>query len=257
MLQWHAIDCTKVTAQDENAFPQYGLNAFDVFSSFHRLCKRIHFNINPSTTVILHALEYIKRIRRMAQPKSHTDIKLPPGTESTVFLTALMLANKYADDDRYTVKAWSQASGFAISEINKMERECLIALDYRLVVSPQDLYAWNLTLRKWLEANHPDQAKALTQIYMPTTVFINESVKRRSTSISATVNTTLVRVTAPKQQQQQTAAVVEASTTRPIGLQSPPLGRIDNWARSKPIAIPVGSKHHQSKWWVDDRCQSI
>ncbi|TPX39073.1 hypothetical protein SeMB42_g06485 [Synchytrium endobioticum] len=268
-LLWHNFDVTKVAPTDENEpFQQYNLPTFDVFSSFHRLCKRIQLNINPSQTVILHALDYVKRLRmKAAQPKCHDQNLnlgkskvLPPGTESTVFLTALMLATKFADDDRFTTRAWCQASGFSLGDINKMERECLIALDYRLFVSAHDLYQWSTSLKQFMEVHHPDEVGSVVvipdriMISTCTTTTKKEDIvtsKRRPVigtpdSTSASHYTSISIPPSIKMSQPQ----------RPAGLSSPLLGRIDNYQRSKPIEIK--RLYSQTKWWVcGDTARSI
>ncbi|KAI6137202.1 hypothetical protein F5141DRAFT_1193542 [Pisolithus sp. B1] len=48
-----------------------------------------------------------------------------PGSEFRIAVAALMMANKFLDDNTYTNKTWSEVSGIDLSEIHKMEREFL------------------------------------------------------------------------------------------------------------------------------------
>ncbi|KAI6016881.1 hypothetical protein PISMIDRAFT_11352 [Pisolithus microcarpus 441] len=45
-----------------------------------------------------------------------------PGSKFQIAVAALMMANKFLDDNTYTNKTWSEVSGIDLSEIHKMER---------------------------------------------------------------------------------------------------------------------------------------
>jgi len=69
-------------------------------------------------------------------------IKGQNGSEYRTFTVALMLANKFLDDNTYTNKTWSEVTKIPVSEINTMEMEFLSSLDYELYVSEQQYFEW-------------------------------------------------------------------------------------------------------------------
>ncbi|CAG8496943.1 10545_t:CDS:2 [Acaulospora colombiana] len=69
-------------------------------------------------------------------------IKGQNGSEYRTFTVALMLANKFLDDNTYTNKTWSEVTNIPVSEINTMEMEFLSSLNYQLYVSEQQFFDW-------------------------------------------------------------------------------------------------------------------
>ncbi|CAI6336448.1 unnamed protein product [Periconia digitata] len=64
------------------------------------------------------------------------------GSEYRLALIALMLANKYLDDNCYTNKTWAEVSGIVNPEICIMEVEFLSNMRYSLAVTLQDWDFW-------------------------------------------------------------------------------------------------------------------
>ncbi|KAK9370030.1 cyclin-domain-containing protein [Lipomyces kononenkoae] len=91
-----------------------------------------------SRTVVALALLYIYRL------KLHSPTILgTPGSEYRVFTIALVLANKFLDDNTYTNKTWAQVSKLPVSEIGVMEVEFLKHIDYDLAVSNKKWSEWS------------------------------------------------------------------------------------------------------------------
>jgi hypothetical protein len=97
-----------------------------------------------SCTCMLLALYYIQRLR-IAYPAIHASI----GSEVRLFTTALVLANKYLDDNTFTNKTWSEVSSIPINELNIMEMEFLSALDYNIHVSHTMYFKWTTQCQQW------------------------------------------------------------------------------------------------------------
>ncbi|CAG8780567.1 8698_t:CDS:2, partial [Racocetra fulgida] len=64
------------------------------------------------------------------------------GSEYRTFTVALMLANKFLDDNTYTNKTWSEVTNIPVCEINTMEMEFLGSLNYQLYVSEKQYFDW-------------------------------------------------------------------------------------------------------------------
>ncbi|RKO85639.1 hypothetical protein BDK51DRAFT_32258 [Blyttiomyces helicus] len=88
-----------------------------------------------SLSVVLLALKYIQRAS-VAGASAET-LPLP-----ILFLTALLLANKFTDDDRFSNSAWADAAGVEAAELNRAERVVLAALEFNLNVSEEEYAEW-------------------------------------------------------------------------------------------------------------------
>ena len=70
-----------------------------------------------------------------------------------VFVTALVAASKYLEDNTFTNKTWSILTGFRLSELNGLEIHFLNALRYRLHVSQHEYDEWLAHLLTFAEKN--------------------------------------------------------------------------------------------------------
>jgi hypothetical protein len=103
--------------------------------------KKWVYNVLSTTqvtqNVILLALLFIYRLR-----KSTPQIKGRAGSEYRLLTVALMLGNKFLDDNTYTNKTWAEVSSFAVSEIHVMEVEFLSNMRYNLLTSAAEWDRW-------------------------------------------------------------------------------------------------------------------
>jgi Cyclin len=68
------------------------------------------------------------------------------GSEFRLLTIALMLGNKFLDDNTYTNKTWAEVSGISVTEIHIMEVEFLSNMRYELFVSASEWKEWKNTL---------------------------------------------------------------------------------------------------------------
>lgn len=87
--------------------------------------------------VILLALMFIYRLK-VANPT----VRGRAGSEYRLLTVALMLGNKFLDDNTYTNKTWAEVSGISVSEIHVMEVEFLSNMRYSLLVSKEQWEDW-------------------------------------------------------------------------------------------------------------------
>ncbi|GAB1321074.1 hypothetical protein MFIFM68171_11284 [Madurella fahalii] len=83
------------------------------------------------------ALLYIYRLK-MANPT----VKGRPGSEFRLLTVALMLGNKFLDDNTYTNKTWADVSYISVTEIHVMEVEFLSNMRYSLLVTEAEWDQW-------------------------------------------------------------------------------------------------------------------
>ncbi|KFA64525.1 hypothetical protein S40285_06439 [Stachybotrys chlorohalonatus IBT 40285] len=91
--------------------------------------------------VVLLALLFIFRLK-MSTPQ----IKGRAGSEYRLLTVALMLGNKFLDDNTYTNKTWAEVSCFAVQEIHVMEVEFLSNMRYNLLASKSEWEEWLVKL---------------------------------------------------------------------------------------------------------------
>src|SRR5699024_10376057 len=72
-------------------------------------------------------------------------------SEYRVFTTALILANKFLDDNTFTNSTWAKMTKLPLAEISLMEMEFLKCLKYRLAVAHSEWAHWQTNLLSWLK----------------------------------------------------------------------------------------------------------
>ncbi|KAK5119056.1 hypothetical protein LTR62_000267 [Meristemomyces frigidus] len=94
--------------------------------------------------VVLLALLFIYRLKKL-----NPTVRGKPGSEYRLLTVALMLGNKFLDDNTYTNKTWAEVSGIAWAEIHIMEVEFLSNMKYCLFTSAEDWSKWQTLLGKF------------------------------------------------------------------------------------------------------------
>ncbi|KIR55047.1 hypothetical protein I315_02284 [Cryptococcus gattii Ru294] len=105
-----------------------------------------------SHSVTLVAVLYVYRL------KMRNVFYSTPGSENRPFVAALMLANKYLDDNTYTNATWSELAGIPLTEINRMETEFLVGLNYELGVKIDEYERWKMLLDEFMLSRGPSSA---------------------------------------------------------------------------------------------------
>ncbi|KAI8971560.1 cyclin-domain-containing protein [Mycotypha africana] len=114
-------------------------------NAFRLFCQNVMKATQVSNSCVLVALYYIYRLR-FAYPS----IKGSIGSEIRLFTTALILANKFLDDNTFTNKTWSEVSSVPLYELNIMEMEFLTALEYKICIQQAQFYSWASQCQQWL-----------------------------------------------------------------------------------------------------------
>ncbi|KAK6350201.1 hypothetical protein TWF696_006440 [Orbilia brochopaga] len=99
-----------------------------------------------SANVILLALLFIYRLKQ-----SNPSVKGKAGSEYRLLTVALMLGNKFLDDNTYTNKTWAEVSGITVDEIHVMEVEFLSNMRYSLFTSATEWEEWQRKLGRFGE----------------------------------------------------------------------------------------------------------
>ncbi|KAH8899023.1 hypothetical protein GQ53DRAFT_619991, partial [Thozetella sp. PMI_491] len=112
--------------------------------------------------VILLALMFIYRLK-VANPT----VRGRPGSEYRLLTVALMLGNKFLDDNTYTNKTWAEVSGIAVGEIHVMEVEFLSNMRYSLLASKEQWEEWLAKLAKFWEYCERAQQPVTSPLIIP------------------------------------------------------------------------------------------
>lgn len=94
--------------------------------------------------VILLALMFIYRLKRF-----NPSVSGKRGSEFRLLTIALMLGNKFLDDNTYTNKTWAEVSGISVTEIHIMEVEFLSNMRYDLYASAEEWSQWKAKLGRF------------------------------------------------------------------------------------------------------------
>ncbi|KAG0648661.1 Meiotically up-regulated 80 [Hyphodiscus hymeniophilus] len=113
-------------------------------SGFRKWVVTILSTTQVSQNVILLALLFIYRLKTL-----NPTVKGRTGSEYRLLTVALMLGNKFLDDNTYTNKTWAEVSGISVTEIHVMEVEFLSNMRYSLLASKEQWQQWQEKLGKF------------------------------------------------------------------------------------------------------------
>ncbi|KZF26732.1 hypothetical protein L228DRAFT_265102 [Xylona heveae TC161] len=113
-------------------------------TGFRKWVTTILSTTQVTQNVVLLALLFIYRLKNM-----NPSVKGKPGSEFRLLTVALMLGNKFLDDNTYTNKTWAEVSGISVQEIHIMEVEFLSNMRYSLFTSETEWKAWQMKLAKF------------------------------------------------------------------------------------------------------------
>ncbi|KAI8970321.1 cyclin-domain-containing protein [Mycotypha africana] len=111
--------------------------------AFKKFCYQVLTSTQLKESAVYLSLKYIAILL-----KSNPSIEGAEGSEYRLFIVALMLANKFLDDNTFTNKTWSDVSGMKVHDLNVMEAEFLEALDFNLFVRDYDYRIWKHLLEE-------------------------------------------------------------------------------------------------------------
>ncbi|TFK48047.1 hypothetical protein OE88DRAFT_1665098 [Heliocybe sulcata] len=122
--------------------------------AFVNFMQKLLETTQVSQSVIVLSLHYIYRLKERNRFTNGQQ-----GSEFRVAVAALMMANKFVDDNTYTNKTWSEISSISLNEINKMEREFLMGVDFDLYVDKSTYESWLNLLKGLVMAKEKDSRR--------------------------------------------------------------------------------------------------
>ncbi|KAG6034375.1 hypothetical protein E4U41_006561 [Claviceps citrina] len=183
----------------------------------HEQFRKWVYNVLSTTqvtqNVIFLALLFIYRLK-MSTPQ----IKGRAGSEYRLLTVALMLGNKFLDDNTYTNKTWAEVSCFAVQEIHVMEVEFLSNMRYNLLASKEEWEQWILKLSSFHE--YYDRASKLAASpvlkHSPTHRTKHSPVPSPTTNGTAFYTSSMKSNPSPNSRQTQNGFAYSTNATSPL-----------------------------------------
>ncbi|KAF8920663.1 hypothetical protein CPB85DRAFT_1428724 [Mucidula mucida] len=150
-------------------------------SSFVYFMQKLLETTQVSHSVIVLSLHYIWRLKdrndriwreRVASAsdsdsENARDSEAQPGSEFRIAVAGMMMANKFLDDNTYTNRTWSDVSGISLTEINRMEREFLLGVDFNLYVDKRTYEKWLWMLKGLVSAKEKEKGALRARRHRP------------------------------------------------------------------------------------------
>lgn len=125
----------------------------------------------PSATILLSMFYLSNRMPMLAhEPKTDTHL-------FRLLTIALVLGSKFLDDNTFINRSWSEVSGITVHELNELELEWLLAINFRLHRDPSEQHGWNTWSEHWKAYQSTAAARAERSNKLSP---IDTSVHRRS-----------------------------------------------------------------------------
>ncbi|KAI9314864.1 hypothetical protein BX666DRAFT_1964249 [Dichotomocladium elegans] len=137
--------------EPQDTHPGRGI-AYAASTPFKNFSRQILHATQLSESVVMLSLKYIAMALQL-----NPNIQGADGSEYRVFTVALMLANKYLDDNTFTNKTWSEVTGMALTDLNSMESEFLDVLEYNLFVDKDEFKRWKTALVRFKNRHQKQQ----------------------------------------------------------------------------------------------------
>ncbi|KAG0340965.1 hypothetical protein BG004_006210, partial [Podila humilis] len=123
---------------------------------FRKFCLDVLSATLLSPSVILLSLKYIQKLMINLRT-SNKIVNTGDGAEYRFFTGALILANKFLDDNTFTNKTWADITGMKIRDINHLEMQFLNGIDFKLFTSQTEYSEWLAGLTQFTSKYMPTQ----------------------------------------------------------------------------------------------------
>ncbi|KAF9900985.1 hypothetical protein EC991_006627 [Linnemannia zychae] len=129
---------------------------------FRKFCLDVLSATLLSPSVILLSLKYIQQLM-INLKESNKVVNTGEGAEYRFFTGALILANKFLDDNTFTNKTWADITGMKIKDVNHLEMQFLSGIEFRLFTSSWQYSEWLAKLTQFTGTYMPSQHEVAYQ----------------------------------------------------------------------------------------------
>ncbi|KAG0273976.1 hypothetical protein BGZ95_010211 [Linnemannia exigua] len=123
---------------------------------FRKFCLDVLSATLLSPSVILLSLKYIQQLMINLKENNKTP-STGEGSEFRLFTGALILANKFLDDNTFTNRTWANITGISVKEVNYIELQFLQGIHFRLFTRSCDYTEWLASLTHFTGKYMPSQ----------------------------------------------------------------------------------------------------
>ena len=141
----------------------------------------------PSSTILL-GLYYLAQ--RMTLLSANATFNYGTGQVYRMLTIALLLGSKFLDDNTFQNRSWSEVSNIPVKEINALEVEWLVAINWNMHIDLKDPEGFQRWQRQWNASQASMRDQSLVQSLMQThltgdkiNVQRQRSVRQRSSPI--------------------------------------------------------------------------
>jgi hypothetical protein len=103
---------------------------------------------NSSSSILLLSLFYMKKL------STRVSLKGAQGSEYRIWLTSLILADVFLNDNAFLIQSWSTVSGLKSQEIVAMRREFLTGLRFDLMPKESDYVSWVSDIEEFVAGSY-------------------------------------------------------------------------------------------------------
>jgi len=100
----------------------------------------------PSATIVLSMWYLQTRMTMLSVRSKDNDLQL-----YRMLTIALVLGSKFLDDNTFINRSWSEVSGIPVADLNHLETEWLVAIDFKLHRDPTEQHGWCSWQEHWKE----------------------------------------------------------------------------------------------------------
>jgi hypothetical protein len=118
----------------------------------------------PHTTILLGMHYLARRVNTLSATGTY---KATDGQVWRMLTIGLLLGSKFLDDNTFQNRSWSEVSGISVAELNTLEHEWLVALEWRLYVNldeSTDFKAWLQSWNSWRQTKNLERAATLDRL---------------------------------------------------------------------------------------------
>ncbi|KAF2205011.1 hypothetical protein GQ43DRAFT_85418 [Delitschia confertaspora ATCC 74209] len=100
----------------------------------------------PSATILLSMWYLQSRMTMLSVQAKNNEMQL-----YRMLTIALVLGSKFLDDNTFINRSWSEVSGIPVADLNHLEMEWLVAIDFKLHRDPSEQHGWCTWQEHWKE----------------------------------------------------------------------------------------------------------
>ncbi|RWA05775.1 hypothetical protein EKO27_g9326 [Xylaria grammica] len=168
------IDAAEKISTHRSSDPLPQLSQYtEPLPAYKKWVQAILSTTQVTQNVVLLALLFVYRLKK-TNPRVHGN----PGSEYRLLTVALMLGNKFLDDNTYTNKTWAEVSGISVKEIHVMEVEFLSNMRYGLLTSKEHWQEWLRKLACYHQYCERARAEEAARQVQPAPTHLSPNQKR-------------------------------------------------------------------------------